>query len=58
MRASDLKCELERLIERHGDLEIVCDCDNILTELRSEIVLDESHGDTPVIVICTVPSDI
>ena len=55
MKASELVSELSSLIEEHGQLDVYCDCDSILTELAAVVQIGKPHFDPPVFVIQSVP---
>jgi hypothetical protein len=52
MKASELLTELSELIVKHGDLDIHYECDNMLTDVTSVKLFNESFlGLPPVFVI-------
>ncbi|MFC7516450.1 hypothetical protein ACFQUU_15660 [Herbaspirillum sp. GCM10030257] len=57
MRASGLVSELANLIAIHGDLLIMYDCDSVLRDPVSIIVLDEPYLSEPVFVIYLVDAN-
>jgi hypothetical protein len=55
MSASELVSLLSDLIAKHGDLQIVFDCDSVLTDLASVEVLSGPFPELPVFVIYPPP---
>lgn len=51
MKASELIFEIAGLIEKYGDLEIYCECDGLLVELRSIALLNEPYFSSSVFTI-------
>ncbi len=51
MKASHLIFRLQGLIDKHGDLDTILDCESILTEIESVNVLAEIYSKTPVFLI-------
>lgn len=51
MKASTLLNKLTKMISKHGDLEIVFDCDAVLNTPGSVIFLDGPYLETPLFVI-------
>ena len=55
MKASELVSELSSLIDAHGQLEVYCDCDSVLTDLAAVVPIGKPYFDPPVLVIQSVP---
>jgi hypothetical protein len=52
MTALDLIARVSDLVAQHGDLEVVFDCDFVITEIGSvELLGDPAFSDAPVFVI-------
>jgi hypothetical protein len=53
MKASELVAQIRRQIAVHGDLEIMLDCESILTEPGEVRMIDEAYLAGPLLIILT-----
>lgn len=57
LKASELLTQLSELVARHGDLEILYECDNVPMALASVGVFDDRDESLPPVFIIYPPSD-